>query len=88
MSESELVTAVHGVTKLVQTIPRRFLTAFPDFRELNDAEIAERQRGRERKLFGEHATQAPKHKAEEPQPDEQLTEEDQAAEAPATEGGN
>lgn len=87
MSESEMVTAVHEVTKLVQTIPRVYLTAFPDFRELNDAEIAERQRGRERKLFGEHVTQAPKHKAEEIQPVEPLAE-DQAAEAPATEGGN
>lgn len=86
MSESELVTAVHEVTKLVQTIPRSYLTAFPDFRELNDAEIAERQRGRERKLFGEHVTPAPKHKAEETQPDEPLAE-DQSAEAPAMEGG-
>ena len=87
MSESEMVTAVHEVMKLVQTIPRSYLTAFPDFRELNDAEIVERQRGRERKMFGEHLTRAPKHKADEIQLDEPLTE-DQAAEAPATEGGN
>jgi hypothetical protein len=87
MSESEMVTAVHGVTKLVQSIPRRYLTAFPDFRELNDAEITERQRGRERKLLGEHITPAPKHKADEDQIEEPLTEV-QAAEAPATEGGN
>lgn len=79
MSESELVTAVHEVTKLVQTVPRHYLTAFPDFRELNDAEITERRRGRERKLFGEHLTPASTN--------EPLAE-DQSAEAPALEGGN
>lgn len=63
MSESEWVTAVHEKTKLVQRIPRSYLKTHPDFRALNDAEIAERQRGKERKMFGETITPAPKPKA-------------------------
>jgi hypothetical protein len=63
MSESEWVTAVHGKTKLVQSIPRHYLIEYPDFRELNDAEIVERQRGKEKKMFGEHITPAHKPKA-------------------------
>lgn len=63
MSESKEVTAVHEKTKLVQVIPRHYLEIFPDFRELNDAEIAERQRGKERKMFGAHVTPAPTPKA-------------------------
>lgn len=59
MAESEFVTAVHEKTKLVQTIPRRYLDIYPDFRELSEASIAERQRGKEKKMFGEFITPAP-----------------------------
>jgi hypothetical protein len=63
VSESKTVTAVHEKTKLVQVIPRSYLTIYPDFRELNGAAIVERQRGKERKMFGETITPAPKPKA-------------------------
>lgn len=62
VAESEFVTAVHEKTKLVQTIPRIYLEMFPDFRELSEASIAERQRGVEKKMFGEYIT--PAHKPE------------------------
>lgn len=63
MAESDFVTAVHEKTKLVQDIPRSYLTIYPDFRELSEASIAERQRGIEKKMFGEHITPAHKPKA-------------------------
>lgn len=63
VAESEFVTAVHEKTKLVQSVPRLYLDIYPDFRELTDADIAERQRGKEKKMFGEHITPAPKPKA-------------------------
>ena len=56
MSESPKVIAVHTVTKLVSEIPRHYLDLFPDFKELSAEEVNRRQRGREKKLFGEYIT--------------------------------
>lgn len=63
MAESKTVIAVHEKTKKVQEIPRLYLEIYPDFRELNEASIIERQRGQEKKMFGVHITPAPKPKA-------------------------
>lgn len=63
MAESDFVTAVHEKTKLVQSIPRSYLDIYPDFRELSVASIVERQRGKEKKMFGDFITPAPKPKA-------------------------
>lgn len=60
MVKSETVIAVHEKTKLVQEIPRTYLEIYPDFRELSQASIIERQRGKEKKMFGKHIT--PAHK--------------------------
>lgn len=70
MAESEFVTAVHEKTKLVQTIPRRYLEIYPDFRELSEASINQRQRGVEKKMFGEPITPAYKSEAA-PKPSEE-----------------
>lgn len=56
MSDSEKVTAVHAATRLVSEIPRIYLKLFPAFRELSAKEINQRQRGKEKKLFGEYIT--------------------------------
>lgn len=66
VAENEFVTAVHEKTNLVQEIPRHYLTVYPDFRELNEAEKAQRQRGREKKMFGDFITPAPVPKAVKP----------------------
>lgn len=90
MADDDMIIAVHQVTKIVQEIPRSYLTIFPDFRELNEAEIVERRRGVERKIFGEYRTPAlntPAPVTETPITEEQSAEE-QPAEAPAMEGGN
>lgn len=76
MSESPKVTAVHSKTKIVSEIPRHYLDLFPDFKELSPEEVNRRQRGRERKLFGEYITPAIKPEAAAP------------AEAPTQEGGD
>lgn len=68
VAESETVIAVHEKTKLVQEIPRVYLELFPDFRELTQASIVERQRGKEKKMFGTHITPAHKPTAA-PRPD-------------------
>lgn len=69
MSESTTVIAVHEKTKKTQEIPRVYLEIYPDFRELSEASIVERQRGKEKKMFGEYITPAHKPSAA-AQPDE------------------
>lgn len=75
MSESANVTAVHSKTGIVSEIPRHYLDLFPDFTELSPEEVIRRQRGREKKLFGEYITPAIKPEAAAP------------VEAPTKEGG-
>lgn len=75
MSESKTVIAVHSETKLVSEIPRHYLDLFPAFKELSTEEVNRRQRGREKKLFGEYITPQLKPEAAAP------------AEAPVKEGG-
>lgn len=62
MAESLTVIAVNEKTKLVQEIPRTYLEIYPEFRELSEASIVERQRGIEKKMFGEYITPAHKPK--------------------------
>jgi len=66
MSVSENVTAVHSKTSIVSEIPRHYLDLFPDFKELSAEEVVRRQRGREKKLFGEYITPALKPEAAAP----------------------
>lgn len=75
MSANGTVTAVHGKTGIVSEIPRHYLDLFPDFTELSPEEVNRRQRGREKKLFGEYVTPAIKPEAAAP------------VEAPTKEGG-
>ena len=75
MSESAKVIAVHTVTKLVSEIPRHYLDLFPAFKELSVEEVNRRQRGREKKMFGEYITPPIKPEAAAP------------VEAPEKEGG-
>lgn len=63
MSESPTVIAVNEKTKLTQEVPRVYLELYPDLRELSPASIVERQRGVEKKMFGEYITPAHKPKA-------------------------
>lgn len=63
MSESLTVIAVHEKTKQTQEVPRVYLDIYPDLRELSQASIIERQRGKEKKMFGEYITPAHKPKA-------------------------
>lgn len=62
MSESLTVTAKHSKTKLVQEVPRIYLEIFPDLEEVSEASLVQRQRGIEKKMFGEYIT--PAHKSE------------------------
>lgn len=63
MAENGFVIARHEKTKLVQEVPRSYLDIYPDFRELSEASVTERQRGKEKKMFGEYITPAHKPKA-------------------------
>lgn len=62
MSESLTVIAKHEKTKLVQEVPRAYLEIYPDLTELPQSSIVQRQRGVEKKMFGEYIT--PAHKSE------------------------
>lgn len=62
MSESLTVIAKHSKTKLVQEVPRIYLEIYPDFEEVSEASLVQRQRGIEKKMFGEYIT--PAHKSE------------------------
>lgn len=62
MSESLTVIAKHSKTKLVQEVPRVYLEIFPDLQEVSEASLVQRQRGIEKKMFGEYIT--PAHKSE------------------------
>lgn len=75
MSESVFVTAVHQKTKLVSDIPRSYLTAYPDFRELSEDEVVKLRRRSEKEILGEYRT-----------PVTQAEAADQPAEAPDQEG--
>ncbi len=76
MSESDFVTAVNEDTKLVSSVPRHYLTEYPQYKELSEAQVVELRRAAEVEMFGEAKTPALKAKAA-PKP----------AEAPAKEGG-
>jgi hypothetical protein len=62
VSESLTVIAKHSKTKLVQEVPRIYLEIYPDLQEVSEASMVQRQRGIEKKMFGEHIT--PAHKSE------------------------
>jgi len=62
VSESLTVIAKHSKTKLVQEVPRVYLEIFPDLQEVSEASLVQRQRGIEKKMFGEYIT--PAHKSE------------------------
>jgi hypothetical protein len=62
VSESLTVIAKHSKTKLVQEVPRIYLEIYPDFEEVSEASLVQRQRGIEKKMFGEYIT--PAHKSE------------------------
>ena len=63
MAESATVIVVNEKTKLTQEVPRVYLDIYPDLRELSPASVTERQRGKEKKMFGEYITPAHKPKA-------------------------
>jgi hypothetical protein len=62
VSESLTVIAKHGKTKKVQEVPRIYLEIYPDLQEVSEASMVQRQRGIEKKMFGEYIT--PAHKSE------------------------
>lgn len=62
MSESLTVTAKHSKTKRVQEVPRIYLEIYPELEEVSEASLVQRQRGIEKKMFGEYKT--PAHKSE------------------------
>jgi len=67
MSERDFVTAVNETTGLVSQVPRNYVAAHPQYRELSEVEIVELRREAELKMFGEYKTPAPqKAKASKP----------------------
>jgi hypothetical protein len=91
MSESDFVTAVNEDTGLVSAIPRHYLDAYPQYKELSEAQIVDLRRKEEKAILGEYITPSPRSKAgkaalaaEVEQPAEAAA----IAESPVKEGSN
>lgn len=74
MAANDFVTAVNEETGFVSAIPRHYLGAYPQYKELTENQIVELRRKAEKEMFGEYKTPAPGSKAA------------QSAETPVKEG--
>lgn len=94
MSGNDFVTAVNEDTGLVSAIPRHYLGAFPQYKELSEAQVIELRREKEKEILGEAVTPSPRSKAgkaaieaKQAESPVQPAEAAAVAESPAKEGG-